>query len=105
MKLLMSYHPQMDRQMERINQELEQYLKFFVNYRQKDWLEWLALAKFAINNKAHSITKVFIFIANYRRELRMEVGLRRKEKMKKATEFVERIRRVWKEIGVALKRV
>ena len=35
----------------------------------------------------------------------MEVGLRRKEKMKKAIEFVERIRRVWKEIGVALKRV
>jgi len=33
------FYPQTDRQMEWINQELEQYLRFFVDYRQKDWLE------------------------------------------------------------------
>ena len=33
------FHSQTDGQMERINQELEQYLRFFVDYRQKDWLE------------------------------------------------------------------
>ena len=38
-KLLMSYHLQTDRQIERINQELEQYLRFFINHRQKDWPE------------------------------------------------------------------
>ena len=32
-KLSMLYHPQMDGQTERINQELEQYSRFFVNYR------------------------------------------------------------------------
>jgi len=34
------------------------------------------------------------FIANYGRELKMEIYLRRKEKMEKITEFAERIRKV-----------
>ena len=54
-----------------MNQELEQYLRFFVDHRQKDWLEWLALAEFAVNNKVHTTTKVSPFMANYGRELRM----------------------------------
>jgi len=33
------FHPQMDRQTEQMNQELEQYLQFFVEYRRKDWPE------------------------------------------------------------------
>src|SRR5438270_12644599 len=32
-----AYHPQMDRQTERVNQELEQYLRIFVRERQDDW--------------------------------------------------------------------
>ena len=36
-KLLTLFHSQTDGQTEQINQELEQYLLFFVDYRQKDW--------------------------------------------------------------------
>jgi len=36
MRLSIVFHPQMDGQTERMNQELEQYLRFFVEYRQKD---------------------------------------------------------------------
>ena len=68
-----------------------QYLKFFVDHQQKDWLEWLASAKFAINNKAYSTTKVSLFIANYGRELRMGIDVRRKGKIEKATEFAVRM--------------
>jgi len=38
-KLSIAYHPQTNRQMERINQELEQYLRVFINYKQKQWLD------------------------------------------------------------------
>jgi len=34
-KLLMAYYPQKNGQMERINQELEQYLRVFINHRQE----------------------------------------------------------------------
>jgi len=60
------------------------------------------LAEFVINNKAHLATKVSLFIANYGRELRMDVDLRRKGKMEKITEFVERMRKVQEEAGAAL---
>jgi len=50
-------------------------------------------AEFVINNKIHSTTKVSPFMMNYIRELRMEVDLKRKEKMEKTTEFVKRIKK------------
>jgi len=83
----------MDGQTEHMNQELEQYLQFFVDHRQKDWPEWLALAEFSVNNKVHSTTKMFLFMANYKRELRMEADIRKKGKVEKATEFVERLKK------------
>ena len=45
-----AYHPQTDGQTERINQEIEQYLRLFVNQRQDDWYEWVSLAEFTYNN-------------------------------------------------------
>jgi len=105
MKLLTSYHPQTDGQTERINQKLEQYLRFFIDHRQNDWPEWLALAKFVVNNKMHLTTKTSLFIANYGREMRIGVDLRRKEKIEKATEFAERMKKVQEEVRAALIRV
>ena len=79
-------------------------MRFFVDHRQKDWPEWLALAEFAVNNKVHTATKVSSFIANYRRELRMGGDIRKKEKVEKATEFVERMKKVQEEAEAALKK-
>jgi len=73
--------------MERINQELEQYLQFFIDHRQRDWPDWLVSAKFAINNKVHSATKFSPFMANYGRELRMGGGIRKKLKINKVHHF------------------
>ena len=63
------------------------------------------MVKFIINSKVHSTTKVSLFIANYRRELRMGGDIRRKEKMEKAMEFAERIKKVQEEVGAALKKI
>jgi len=87
-----------------MNQELEQYLRFFVEHRQKDWPKWLASAEFAVNNKVHTATKVSPFMANYRRNLRMRRDIRKKEKMEKITEFVERMKKVQEEVRAALKK-
>jgi len=87
--------------MEKMNQELEQYLQFFVDYRQKYWLKWLALAEFVVNNKIYSITKISPFMANYNRELRMRVDIRRKGEVEKATEFVERMKKLKEKVEAA----
>ena len=73
-----------------------------MEYRQRDWPEWLATAELAVNNKVHLAIKISPFMANYRRELRIGVDIRRK--VEKATEFVERMRRVQKEAGAALRK-
>jgi len=85
-----------------MNQELEQYLRFFVEHRQKNWPEWLASAEFAVNNKAHTATKMSPFMANYGRELRMGGDIRKKGKVERATEFVEKMKKVHEEARAAL---
>ena len=87
-----------------MNQELEQYLQFFVEHRQRDWPEWLVTAEFVVNNKTHMATKVSPFMANYGRELRMGKDIRKKGKMESAMEFVERIKKIYEEAGAALRK-
>jgi len=43
--------------MERVNQELDQYLWLFVNERQDDWYDLLPMAEFQHNNHIHSATQ------------------------------------------------
>ena len=104
MGLSIMFHLQTDRQIEQINQELEQYLRFFTEYRQRDWPEWLVMVEFAVNNKVYSATKVSFFVENYGRELRMGANIGRKEKVEKATEFAEKIRKAQEEAGVTLRK-
>jgi len=80
-RLSTAFHPQTDGQTERMNQELKQYLRFFVEHRQKDWSEWLVSAEFVVINKVHMATKVSPFMANYRKELRMGGDIRKKGKV------------------------
>ena len=47
----------------------------------------------------HSVTKVSLFMANYRRKLRMRVDIRRKEKVEKTTELAERVKKVQERVG------
>ena len=101
-KLLMAYHPETDRQTERTNQELEQYLRMYINHRQNNWAEWSATVEFAFNNKVHTVTKSLPFQVNYRREPRMGFDIRKKGKNEKAEEFVREMKERHEEARVAL---
>ena len=101
-KLSIAYHPQTDRQIERTNQELEQYLRMYVNHRQNNWSEWLATVEFAFNNKVHTAIKSSLFQVNYERELRMGFDIRRKGKNEKVEEFAKKIKERHEEARVAL---
>ena len=101
-KLSTAYHPEIDSQMERTNQELEQYLRMYVNHRQNNWAEWLAMAEFAFNNKVHTATKTSPFQVNYGRELRMGFDIRKKGKNEKTEEFVKEMKERYEEAKAAL---
>ena len=79
-------------------------MRFFVDHKQKNWPEWLASAEFVVNNKVHTATKVSSFMTNYGRELRIRDNIRKREKVEKATEFVEKMKKVHEEAEVALKK-
>jgi len=101
-KLSMVFHPQTDRQTERVNQELGQYLRMFIDHRQEQWPEWLGTAEFAYNNKMHSSTKMSPFKANYGQDPRMGFEGRKKGKYQGAEKFVEKMKEIQEEVKAAL---
>ena len=101
-KLLTAYYPQTDGQTERINQELKQYLRVFINHRQEQWLDWLGMAEFAYNNKIYTATKTLPFKVNYSQNPRMGFEGRRKGKYKAAEKFVEKMKKIQEEAKAAL---
>jgi len=101
-KLSTVFHPQTDRQTERVNQELEQYLRMFIDHRQEQWPDWLGTAEFAYNNKMYSSTKVLPFKANYRQDPRMGFEIRRKRKYKGAEKFITKMKEIQEEAKAEL---
>jgi len=104
-KLSTAFHPQTDGQTERVNQELEQYLRIFIDHRQEQWPNWLGTAEFAYNNKIYSSTKTSPFKANYRQDPRMGFEMRKKGKYEGAEKFTTKMREIQEEAKVALGKV
>ena len=104
-KMSTAFHLQTDRQTKRINQELEQYLRMFIDHRQEQWPDWLGTAEFVYNNKAYSSTKTLFFKANYRQDPRMGFEVRRKGKYKGAEKFVTKMKEIQGEVKAALGKV
>ena len=98
-----AYHPQTDGQTERINQEIEQYLRIFINYHQNDWADWLALAEFSYNNREQSSTGYSPFYINTGRHPYQGSNPRKVSNNESATDFVKRIQTVRQDVEAALK--
>jgi hypothetical protein len=54
LRLCSAYHLQFDGQTERVNQCMEQYLRYFVTAVPNKWFDWLHLAEFWYNTSWHS---------------------------------------------------
>ena len=52
-----AYHPQTDGETERVNQELETYLRLFASIKPEEWSKLLPMVKFAHNSAHHSVTQ------------------------------------------------
>ena len=99
-----AYHPQTDSQTERMNQELEQYLRLYINHHQSDWVDWLSIAVFAHNNQVHSATGYSPFYINYGFHPSNGNTLNTMVSNESATAFVDHMTCLREEVAAALKR-
>ena len=99
-----AFHPQTDGQTERVNQELEQYLRLYVNTRQDDWAEWLASFEFAYNNHQHSTTRQTPFELDNGQHPRMGIEPRRQTRLEEAGQFAERMEKSLDKAQAAMER-
>jgi len=96
-KLSTAYYLQIDGQTERMNQDLKQYLRIFINHRQEKWLDWLAMVEFVYNNKVQMSTRVLPFKTNNEQDPHIGFEMRKKGKFEKTKEFVKRIKKVYEQ--------
>ena len=98
-----AYHPQTDGLSERMNQEIEQYLRLFINYHQDDWVEWLPMAMFAFACRKRTSTGYSPFFLDRGREPNREVGVTKTSHNRDARMFALEMKKVRLEAEVALR--
>ncbi len=64
LRLFTAYHSQIDDQSERVNQNVERYLRFFCLYMQNDWTKLLLMIEFIDNNALFSVIFSTSFFLN-----------------------------------------
>ncbi len=101
-----AYHPQTDGQTERVNQEVEKYLRIFIKHLQNDWAEWLSLAAFAHNNHTHSATGKSPFEINYGYNAEILPGAKPRAPFRTpaSTTFVSQMQKIHAEAKQALEK-
>lgn len=93
-RLSTARHPETDGQTERTNQTLEQYLRCYVNFQQADWVRFLPLAEFAMNNATNASTKtspLFALYGFHPRADHLTDPLPAQDKVPASEEFVQQI--------------
>src|SRR5882762_9876314 len=97
-----AFHPQTDGQTERVNQEIEQYLRLFIEHRQSDWMNWLPMAEFSYNNRMQAATKNTPFMLNFGQHPRMGMEPRATTKVNSVENFVSQLMRAREDAAAAL---
>jgi len=99
-----AFHPQTERQTERPNATLKQYLRAYCNYQQDDWERLLPIAEFCYNNIQTGTTRITPFFANYgyHPHFLPDLGTRNKE-TPEVLEYVAALRRLHEELRAEIK--
>jgi hypothetical protein len=97
-----AYHPQTDGQTERMDQNVERYLRAFINYHQDDWKEWLSAAEFSYNDSVHAATQQTPFFLNYGQHPWKGEDTRQEVRNESAAEFADRMKKVRLDAKAAL---
>ncbi|CAJ0940945.1 unnamed protein product [Ranitomeya imitator] len=90
-----AFHPQTNGQTERTNQTLETYLRCFVSADQDDWVSFLPLAEFALNNRASSATLVSPLFCNSGFHPRFSSGQVESSDCPGVDTVVDRLQQIW----------
>lgn len=98
-----AFHPQTDGQTERWNQEIKQYLRMFIDYRQTDWAKHLPIAEFALNNRAHSTTGYSPFFLLYGHHPLLHCDTNPFTTIPAADERIKELHKIQQDVEVALK--
>ena len=85
-----------------MNQEIEQYLRIFVNEWQTDWVDWLSLATFSYNDKEQTSTGHSPFFLNHGRHPNKGLEPHREVKSQAAQDFADDLAKAWSEVQAAL---
>ena len=112
-KLSTAFHPESDGQTENANQEMERYLRTFVNYEQSNWGKLLPSAEFAANVTESESTQCAPFMASRGLLPRMsfdpeemnKVGTTARERIElgKAKSIATEMKKVWEWAGVNMR--
>ena len=97
-------HPQTDRQTERVNQELEQYLRMYINHHQDDWVNWISMAEFVHNNRTHSATGTSPFYITSGFHPNWGTTVTSQGLNESLTDFIRRMEKSWEDAKAKLDR-
>ena len=103
-QLSTAYHPQMDGQMERINQEIGMFLWHYVNYQQDNWIEWLATVEFQYNDKRHVVMGRTLFKLNFGRHP-WKGNLVVQSEISRVKEYITGLQKSWEQATKAMEEV
>jgi len=101
-KLSTAFHPQTDGESERVNQEIEQYLRICGNFQQDDWATLLPLIEFAHNARPHRSTHRSPFEVWYRFHLTFKPPLQLQTRLQSVDERIKYLEQIRKEVMAAL---
>ena len=68
-----AWHLETDDQTEIVNAAVNKYLCAFISFTQDDWVDYLPIAEFVMNNQVNKSTGISLFFTNYSFNLCLEI--------------------------------